>query len=158
LRENGSHAWLAVETLNQSNCGNLFVMRRTQAILVIVALLSTPLALLARSTGTNSMDCNDGMCCLPHGPHHPTPHHAPQHPVHEAMSCEHGAASHIIECTMNAGHQRMDYGLLSPIAPTKPSAVVSITPWNLPRVAGLPSPAQSLSAGFLANPFQPPRT
>jgi hypothetical protein len=133
-------------------------MRRTQAILVIVALLSTPLALLARSTGTNSMDCNDGMCCLPHGPHHSTPHRAPQSPVHEGMSCEHGTASHIIECTMNAGHQRMDYGFLSPIAPTKPSALAAITALNLPRVAGFLSPAQSLSAGFLANPFQPPRT
>jgi hypothetical protein len=133
-------------------------MRRAQAILVIVALLSTPLALLARSTGTNSMDCNDGMCCLPHGPHHSTPQHAPQRPVHEGMSCEHGTGSHIIECTMNAGHHRMDYGLLSPIAPTKPSAVVSITPLNLPRVAGLQAPAQNLSAGFLTSPFQPPRT
>jgi hypothetical protein len=133
-------------------------MLRVQAIIVIVALLSTPLALLARTTGTNSMDCNDGMCCLPHGPHHSTPHHAPQEPVHEAMSCEHSAASHIIECTMNAGHHRADYGFLSPIAPTKPSALASIAMLNLPRTAGFQSVAQNPSAGFIANPFQPPRT
>jgi hypothetical protein len=133
-------------------------MRRTQAIIVIVALLSTPLALLARAAGPEAMACNDGLCCLPHGPHHSTPHHAPQRPAHEGMSCEHGTASHIIECTMNSSHHRMDYGLVSPIAPTKPSGVVSITLLNLPRVAGFQAPAQNLPAGFLPSPFQPPRT
>jgi hypothetical protein len=133
-------------------------MRRTQAIIVIVALLSTPLALLARASGTDAMPCNDGMCCLPHGPHHSTPHHAPQRPAHEGMSCEHGVASHIIECTMKSGHHRMDYGLLSPIAPTKASALAAIAALNLPRVAGLQSSDQSLSPGFLTKPFQPPRT
>jgi hypothetical protein len=136
----------------------LFVMLRAQAILVIVALLFTPLALLARATGTDSMECNDGMCCLPHGPHHSAAHRTPQGSAREGMSCGHGVASHIIECTMNAGHHHMDYGLLSPIAPTKPSALAVIAALNLPRVAGLQSPAQTLSAGFLANPFQPPRT
>jgi hypothetical protein len=143
---------------NQANCGNLFRMRRTQVIIVIVALLSTPLALLARASGTDAMACNDGMCCLPHGPHHSTPHHAPQRPAHQGMSCEHGTASHIIECTMNSGHQRMDYGLLSPLAPTKPSALAAIGALNLPHLAGLQSREQSLPAGFLTNPFQPPRT
>jgi hypothetical protein len=133
-------------------------MRRTQTIIVIVALLSTPLALLARTSGAEAMACNDGMCCLPHGSHHSAAHHTPQGSAREGMSCEHGLASHIIECTMNAGHQRLDYGLLSPIAPTKPSALASITPLSLPRIAGFQSQAQSLSAGFLANPFQPPRS
>jgi hypothetical protein len=133
-------------------------MRRTQAIIVIVALLATPLALLARTSGTNAMACSDGMCCLPNGPHRSAAHHTRQGSAHEGMSCEHGAASHIIECTMKAGQHRMDYGLLSPLAPTKPSALASITTLSLPRIAGLQSQAQSLSAGFLANPFQPPRT
>lgn len=133
-------------------------MRRMQAILVIVALLSTPLALLARATGTDSMACNDGMCCLPHGPHHSTPHHAPQGPMHEGMSCEHGTPSHIIECTMNAGHHRADYGFLSPIAPTKPSALAAVAALRPPNMAAVRSAAQNISAGFVANPFQPPRT
>ena len=59
---------------------------------------------------------------------------------------------------MNSGHHRMDYGLLSPIAPTKPSALAAIGALNLPHVAGLQSPELSLSAGFLTNPLQPPRT
>jgi hypothetical protein len=142
----------------KENCGTLIGVLRVQAIIVIVALLSTPLALLARITGTNSMDCNDGMCCLPRGSHHSAARHAPKEPVHEAMSCEHSAASHIIECTMNSGHHRADYGFVSPIAPTKPSALASIAMLNLPRMAGFQSAAQNLSAGFIANPFQPPRT
>jgi hypothetical protein len=133
-------------------------MRRMQAILVIVALLSTPLALLARATGTDSMACNDGMCCLPHGPHRSTPHHATQGPLREGMSCEHGTTSHIIECTMSAGHHRTDYGLLSPIAPTKPSALAAVAALHPPNMAAVRSAAQNISAGFLATPFQPPRT
>jgi hypothetical protein len=93
-------------------------MRRTKAILVIIALLATPLALLARAAGIDAMDCN-GMCCLPHGPHHSMPHHPPQSSTHDSISCEHGAAAHIFECAMNAGHQHMDYGFFSPSAPAE---------------------------------------
>jgi hypothetical protein len=156
--EDGSPGPATFQNRNQANCGNLLEMRRTQAIIVMVALLATPLALLARTSGTDSMACNDGMCCLPHGPHHSVAHPTPQGSAHEGMSCEHGAASHIIECTMKAGQHRMDYGLLSPIAPTKPSALASIAALNLHRITGFQFPAQNLAAGFLKDPLQPPRT
>jgi hypothetical protein len=132
-------------------------MRRTQAIVVIVALLATPLALLARASGTEPMDCN-GMCCLPHGLHHSMPHRTPQGSTHDGMSCEHDALGHILECTMKPGHQRTDYGLLLPLAPTKASALASIAALNSPRAAGFQYLGQNLSAGFLVTPFQPPRT
>lgn len=132
-------------------------MRRTQAILVILALLATPLALLARATGMDSMACN-GMCCLPHGPHHAMAANTPQHSAHNGMSCEHGALAPIIECTMKPGHQRVDYGLVSPLAPTRPSALASIEALNLPRVTRFQSRTETTSAGFAANPFQPPRS
>lgn len=132
-------------------------MRRTQAILVILALLATPLALLARATGMDSMACN-GMCCLPHGHHHSMAADAPQRSARDGMSCEHGALGHILECTMKPGHQRMEYGFLSPLAPTRPSALAAVAALNLPRVASFHSPAENLSAGFLADPFQPPRS
>jgi hypothetical protein len=132
-------------------------MRRTQAILVILALLATPLALLARATGMDSMACN-GMCCLPHGPHHAMASDTPQHATHEGISCEHGALAHIMECAMKPGHQRVDYGLISPLAPTRASALASIEALNLPRVAGFESRTVTPSAGFAADPFQPPRS
>ena len=78
--------------------------------------------------------------------------------MYEGMSCEHGRTSHIIECTMNAGHRRTDYGLLSPIAPTKPSALAAVAALHSPNVAAVRSAAQNISAGFVANPFLPPRT
>ena len=132
-------------------------MRRTQAILVIFALLATPLALLARASGMDSMACN-GMCCLPHGPHHAMASNTPQRAAHEGMSCEHGALADIVECTMKPGHQRVDYGLVSPLAPTRPSVLASIDALNPPRVAGFESRTETPSAGFAANPFQPPRS
>ncbi|MFZ3333372.1 MAG: hypothetical protein WA197_22225 [Candidatus Acidiferrales bacterium] len=132
-------------------------MRRTQAILVILALLATPLALLARAIGMDSMACN-GMCCLPHGPHHAMAANPPQRSAHDGMSCEHGALAHIVECTMKPGHQRIEYGFVSPLAPTRPSALASIETLNLPRVARFQSRTETPSAGFAANPFQPPRS
>jgi hypothetical protein len=132
-------------------------MRRGQAILVILALLATPLSLLARATAPSPMDCN-GMCCLPHGPHHSMPHQTPQNSGHEGISCEHGELGHGYECSMKSGHHNMDYGFSSPIAPTRASAIASIALLNAPRFAGFQSPDQNLSAGFVANPFQPPRS
>jgi hypothetical protein len=131
-------------------------MRRTQAILVILALLATPLALLARATGMDSMACN-GMCCLPHGQHHSAANTSQRSP-HDGMSCEHGALGHLLECAMKSGHQRLDYGFLSPLAPTKPSTLASVSALNLPRVARFQSRTETPSAGFVANPFQPPRS
>ncbi|MGA7917566.1 MAG: hypothetical protein WCA00_20200 [Candidatus Acidiferrales bacterium] len=83
---------------------------------------------------------------------------SPQRSAHDGMSCEHGALGHMLECTMKPGHQRMEYGLLSPLAPTRASALASIAALHLPRVARLHAPAENLSAGFLADPFQPPRS
>jgi hypothetical protein len=132
-------------------------MRRTQAILVILALLATPLSLLARATGMDSMACN-GMCCLPHGQHHSTPVNTSQHSPHDGMSCEHGALGHFLECAMKSGHPRVDYGYLSPLAPTRPSALASVSVLNPPSVARFQSLTEDLSAGFAADPFQPPRS
>lgn len=132
-------------------------MRRTQAILVIFALLATPLALLARATGMDSTACN-GMCCLPHGPHHAMASTTPQRSAHDGMSCEHGALAHLVECTMKPGHPRIDYGLVSPLAPTRPSALASIEALHLPSVARVQSRNETPAAGFAANPFQPPRS
>lgn len=131
-------------------------MRRMQALLVIVALLATPLALLARATAAGSMDCG-GMCCLPHAGHH----HLSQPSPHNATTCKHGSLGHAFECTMHSGrsgHQGADYGLLSPIAPTKPSALASIAALGAPRIAALLFTIENLSAGFDLNPFQPPRS
>src|SRR5271154_2148650 len=64
-------AWVAVYRARAAVV-EFLAMRQFQAILVIVALLATPLALLARAVEPGMPDCN-GMCCLPHGGHHHMP-------------------------------------------------------------------------------------
>jgi hypothetical protein len=139
-------------------CGRIFAMRRVQAILVIAALLATPLALLARAVDPGMPDCN-GMCCLPHGGHHksPAPNTAPAS-HEEEMACHHGALGHMMECSMRSGQPRMDYGLLAPFPPAHASVVMSLDRPRVSRFASSQFPAGNLSAGFLAGPFQPPRS
>jgi hypothetical protein len=133
-------------------------MRGVQAILVIIALLATPLALLARAADPGMPDCN-GMCCLPHGSHH----HAPARntspgPSKDDMACHHGATGHMMECSMRSSQQRMDYGLAAPFPPGRTSSLSFIDGPKVSRFAISQLPADNLSAGFLAGPFQPPRS
>jgi hypothetical protein len=132
-------------------------MRRVQAILVIVALLATPLALLARAADPGMPDCN-GMCCLPHGVHHHSPVKNTAPASQEEMACHHGALGYMMDCSIRSGQQRMDYGLIVPFPPVRTSVVVSIDRPKVSRLAGSQFPAFNLSAGFLAGPFQPPRS
>jgi hypothetical protein len=133
-------------------------MRRVQAILVIVALLATPLALLARAVEPGMPDCN-GMCCLPHGSHHHVPaRNSSPEPLKEDMACHHGAAGHMMECSMKSGQQRMDYGLSAPFPPAQTSALSFVDRPKMSRFANSQFAAGNLSAGFLAGPFQPPRS
>jgi hypothetical protein len=131
-------------------------MRRAQSILVIIAMLAMPLALLARSGDPGMADCN-GMCCLPHGLHHSQTAIPSQQSREEGMDCHHGASQHAIECTMKSSHQGMEYGLLAPFPPTRASALKSIEALNLSRTGSFRIPAENLSSGFLTDPFQPPR-
>lgn len=120
-------------------------MRRAQAILVIVALLAAPLALLARGIQRDASECNN-MCCLPHG------HHAQQHKL---MECQHGELGHAFECSMKSGHH-IAYGLSAPLVPAAPSAIVAIA---IPDANGeIFAPFREFSAiGFLSAPYQPPK-
>src|ERR1700722_4790147 len=123
-------------------------MRRAQTILVIIALLATPLALLARSVAGCMSGCA-GICCPAHGSH-------AARVLHKKMLCHPGELGHVFECTMTSGHHGIDYGLIVPIAPTAPSVIASV---GIPEVSRAVT-AQLLevaSSGFLSTPFQPPR-
>ena len=133
-------------------------MRRVQAILVIVALLATPLALLARADEPSMADCN-GMCCLPHGGHYHLPARDTAPASHEEeMSCRHGALGHMMECSMRSGQPHMAYGLIAPFPPARTSVPAFIDQPRVSRLARSHFPAFNLSAGFLTGPFQPPRS
>ena len=133
-------------------------MRRVQAILVIVALMATPLALLARAVDPGMPDCN-GMCCLPHGGHHHSPVKNSAPASHqEEMACHHRTVGDAMDCSMRSGQPRMDYGLIVPFPPAQASIVTAINQPRVSRPVGSQFPAFHLSAGFLAGPFQPPRS
>jgi hypothetical protein len=129
-------------------------MRRAEAILAIVALLATPLALLARGRAGATAIC-DRVCCLPRGSHSAQARNPADQP--EGMSCHHGAAGHMVDCVMKSGDHRADYGLNAPIAPTTPSAIVSLT---IPRDLRLAISQRSIVSfdGYRSAPFEPPRT
>ena len=126
----------------------LLNMRRAQAILVIIALLATPLALLARGAQGSMSGCA-GMCCPTHGSH-------AARVLHEKMLCHHGEAGHFLECTMTPGHHGIDYGFISTVAPTTPSAVASVGCPDLRRAVASQF-REVATSGFLSTPLQPPR-
>ena len=123
-------------------------MRRAQAILVIIALLATPLALLARSAGGSMSGCA-GMCCPTHGAH-------AARVLHEKMLCHHGETGHFFECSMTPGHHGIDHGLISTVAPTTPSAIISVGAPDVHRAVASQR-LEVATSGFLSTLLQPPR-
>jgi hypothetical protein len=120
-------------------------MRRAHAILVILALLATPMALLARS------DCDQAACdCICN-----LVNRALQ--AHRAPTLCGQAAGSLHQCAMNTKHHPPDYGLNTLMAPTAPlptaalAASVATAQIFAPRMLSTPS-------GFFAAPFEPPRS
>jgi len=121
-------------------------MRRAQAVLVLIALLATPLALLARSEACAEACTNS--CCI-------ALHHSAKSPA--ASHC-HGAnqAQSARCCDEPTSNHAPDYGF------------TVIMPLSIiPRVAGIEAPAISrtvvasrfliIPSLFRATPFEPPR-
>ena len=123
-------------------------MRRAHAILVTLALLATPMALLARSDCSQSA-CDCG-CDLVSRTLLAQGHRAP-------LLCGGQAGGSTHHCTMNTKHHPPDYGLNTLMAPTAPLPVAllaaSVTTAQVfaPQMLSTPS-------GFLAAPFEPPRS
>jgi hypothetical protein len=111
-------------------------MRRVPFIVVIVALLATPLALLGRAMSCESANCAM-MCCLPH-----------------AQS--HGATSAPCHCSSKS-RKLPDFGLIAPIAPTVTEAFASIEQPAAIRLAAQSASHLSLQ-GFQSAPFNPPKS
>ena len=123
-------------------------MRRAQTILVLAALLATPLALLARSEPAG-MSCSC-MCSLAYK--FLSSHSGSKHT--KAM-CGHCPSDQ--HCAMQAQHHAPDFGLNTLMAPTQSSSQRAL---RVPDVSFLDFEAftQSLPAGILPAPFEPPRS
>ncbi|HVA71759.1 MAG TPA: hypothetical protein VNF02_01510 [Candidatus Limnocylindrales bacterium] len=123
------------------------MMRRIQAVSVIVALLAVPLALVARGYACAPQNCTM-MCCLSSGGH-------PAHAMN--MDCQHsssGASACMMRCSSRG--KAVDYGLASPIAPTQLAEGFAIPALKVARLSLFPL-RDMTSAGFTFEPFQPPR-
>jgi hypothetical protein len=122
-------------------------MRRAHAILVILALLATPMALLARS------DCDraacDCMCDLVNQSLAMNAHKAPK-------LCGQAAGS-LHQCAMNMKHHPPDFSLNTLMAPTAPLPVAAFAASVATAQVFTPN-TPSAPSGFLAAPFEPPRS
>jgi hypothetical protein len=123
-------------------------MRRAQSILVIVALLATPLALLARSDSGEQNQCSRMCCMIVRGVHSAKA---------KARRCICGVPAQKLNCAMKPMLHTPDYGLNAPIAPTAPSALVSLAVPRATRRAFVQQPQPTFS-GFSSVPFLPPRS
>jgi len=176
------------------------VLRRLQAVVVVLALLIAPLALYAHGAADAMRDC-DGMCCLPHAHamsmavQMAKPAAEPQQPGESTAStepeCHHDAsakttvhsrtatakaplahssavATHnasasnasAMQCALDCAAHRAphsgNFGLLVPIAPTKPSHIAAIR-MTIDSERFAHSASQVTTSDFLGSPFQPPR-
>lgn len=114
-------------------------MRRAQALLVILALLATPLAVFAGASCCCQQTC----------------------PICAAM--QHGKMAHCscpmynAKCGMNGKTQLPDFALVSGLAPTMPLPFFDFPAPSLSRSAIFEN-MPALSHGFVSPPFAPPRT
>jgi hypothetical protein len=119
-------------------------MRRAQSILVIVALMATPFALLARTASGEQAQCSR-VCCVVRRGHSAKP-----------RRCICGVPAQNLQCAMKSIPHTPDYGLNAPIAPTEPSPLVSLAAPETRRGAFV-SIAKMIPSGFSSVPFEPPR-
>ena len=123
-------------------CGSIFAMPRLQAILVIVGLLASPVALLARGIFCDPSECTCAVVC-------------PMHAAHSQPKC--GAAKQAPACGTQQGRHALDYGFVTPFAPALPLAHAQIaTP--APSLEFRPRYAQVSADGVSTAPFNPPRS
>jgi hypothetical protein len=122
-------------------------MRRAHALLVILALLATPMALLARSDcSASACDC---MCSLVNRALAVQAHRGPK-------LCGQAAGS-LRQCAMNTPRHPPDYGLNTLMAPTAPLPIAAFAAST--ETAHVFTPRElSAPSGFLGVPFEPPRS
>jgi hypothetical protein len=99
--------------------------RAFPALLVIIALLATPLASVARASDSGLTNC-EGMCRPPHGHYAMTHRAANCTPTKDASRCYDKAAQALaLSCALDCTMRPMPggFGMIAPIAPTKASNI-----------------------------------
>lgn len=116
-------------------------MRRSEAILVIVALLASPLALVARGIFCNPSQANCMMAC-----------------AHASLESKtHCAAGHAPMCGTHPGNRALDYGFVAPFAPALPLPYAQLSGLAV-SFESMTNFEQSSVDGIFGVPFEPPRS
>jgi len=122
------------------------MIRRIQAVSLVIALLAVPLALVARGYACAPQQCTM-MCCLAH-----------KHGSHSMnMNCAGRGSAGSSACAMRcSSNKNLDYGLASPLPPTQLSAALAPA---APRTAEtlFSGDYRDVIPGFSRIPFEPPR-
>jgi hypothetical protein len=119
---------------------------RCQSVLLIVALLAVPLALLVRGI---ACDTTGMTCCASNGPSSQS--------QRQGMLCGLHQSWHAPTCNTKSGHQPLDYGFIAPMAPTTPEARVKLAAPSATRQS-VAFDGLSTFSGFRSAPFEPPRS
>lgn len=122
-------------------------MRRAYSIVVVLAMLAMPLALLPPASGDAPM-CN-GMCCR-----RPAGHaKAGEDPM--GMQCTRGPLGHVLDCTMQA-NDGMNCRIATLLAPTILESAPALPAPGAARRRIISQASASL-IGVTLIPFLPPR-
>lgn len=139
---NSRHPHAAKSSLSLTGCATILRMPRFPAILVVIAMLATPLALLARGLACDSSECDCMAMCQ-------------RQAAQDRHLC--GAVKHAPMCGTHQGRHAIDYGFIAPIAPTAPLPPAQLA---LPALSSefLTPYTQFAVTGFASAPFEPPRS
>lgn len=118
-------------------------MPRISALLVVIALLAAPVALLARGIFCDPTECNCATIC------------PMMQDSHSQPMC--GMAKHAPMCGTHQGRHALDYGFIAPFAPTAPLPQAQLAA-PLASLEFLEPFAQFSIDGVPAAPFNPPRS
>ncbi|MGC1661383.1 MAG: hypothetical protein WA737_15340 [Candidatus Acidiferrales bacterium] len=134
-------------------------MRSTQAILLVLALLAAPVALLARASFAGGMSACNGMCCAARGHRGHAINASVPTDATEANMCHHSAASQAepCECAMRGNPASPEIAFFVPMAPTAPIPAAELVAPALLRQFVLPE-RTAPRHGFSSVPFEPPRS
>ena len=129
-------------------------MRRMQAILVVLAMLAAPMALLARA-GACEQPCCATLCCASK---HSAASQQASGKETGGMLCHRQGQAPSEPCIMKSGcNHALDYGFASPLPPTfLMAATVLIVPQLENEITG--TAGISPQTGFALMPLQPPRS
>jgi len=128
---------------------------RYSGLVLILALLMSPLSLLIRSSARGASSCN-GICCRPHSARARLGGDQAQESRTRRTPCGGSTNEHAAICLINTSPQS-EYTFVAPLRPATLRAQARMAGPQLARQTSSQQ-TETLLAGFLPIPFEPPRS